>query len=74
MLRFNTVSLAPLDRRLIVADMLSDDEVAWLNEYHSRVYQEIAPHLDQDEKAWLRAATQPITRGAQTPAAKPSVS
>ena len=74
MLRFNTVSLAPLDRRLIVADMLSDDEVAWLNEYHSRVYQEIAPHLDQDEKAWLREATQPITRGAQTPAAKPSVS
>ena len=49
MLRFNTVSLAPLDRRLIVADMLSDDEAVWLNEYHSRV-SEIAPHLDQDER------------------------
>lgn len=58
---FETVSLAPIDRRLIDASLLNADELAWLNEYHQRVYNTIAPHLDDaDVKAWLKDATAPI--------------
>jgi len=60
MLRFNTVSLAPIDHRLIVADMLSFEEKAWLDNYHEGVYQAISAHLDQSEAEWLRAETLPI--------------
>ena len=42
--------------------MLSDEEVEWLNSYHRRVYDAIAPHVSMDEREWLREATKEIRR------------
>ena len=54
---FETLTLAPIDRRLIDPTMLSVDERDWLNAYHARVRHEVRPHLDEATKAWLDAAT-----------------
>ena len=60
MLGFETLTLAPIDQRLIVEEMLSTDEIAWLNAYHARVAETLAPDLDADSRRWLAAATAPI--------------
>jgi Xaa-Pro aminopeptidase len=57
---FETLTLAPIDRRLIDAAMLSAEERDWLNAYHARVWEEISPALDTATKDWLREATLPI--------------
>jgi Xaa-Pro aminopeptidase len=57
---FETLTLAPFDRRLIVTDMLSPDERAWLDAYHARVLAEIGPVVDGEVKGWLEAATAPL--------------
>lgn len=54
---FETLTLAPIDRRLIDAAMLSRDELDWLNAYHARVRAEVRPALDEATKAWLDQAT-----------------
>ena len=54
---FETLTLAPIDRRLIDVGMLSAQELAWLNDYHARVRDEVRPHVDDDTRAWLDAAT-----------------
>ncbi|MFB6461639.1 aminopeptidase P family protein [Bradyrhizobium tunisiense] len=54
---FETLTLAPIDRRLIDAAMLSRDELVWLNAYHARVRAEVGPALDEATKAWLGQAT-----------------
>jgi Xaa-Pro aminopeptidase len=54
---FETLTLAPIDRRLIELKMLNPDELAWLNAYHARVRDQVRPHLDEATKAWLDAAT-----------------
>jgi Xaa-Pro aminopeptidase len=58
---FETLTLAPIDRRLIDLYMLSADELSWLNEYHARVRHEVRPHLDEATKAWLDQATAPLS-------------
>ena len=57
---FETLTLAPIDRRLIVKDMLTADEIAWLDDYHARVAAALGPELDEDARAWLRHATAPL--------------
>jgi Xaa-Pro aminopeptidase len=57
---FETLTLAPIDRRLIVKEMLSPDEVAWLDAYHARVAAALGPELDDEARAWLQAATAPL--------------
>lgn len=54
---FETLTLAPIDRRLIEVAMLSRDELDWLNAYHARVGAEVRPALDEATKAWLDQAT-----------------
>src|SRR3954465_5832175 len=54
---FETLTLAPIDRRLIDVGMLSKDELDWLNAYHARVRAEVRPALDATTKAWLDQAT-----------------
>ncbi len=54
---FETLTLAPIDRRLVELEMLSPDELKWLNAYHTRVRDEVRPQLDDATKAWLDAAT-----------------
>lgn len=56
MLGFETLTLAPIDRRLIDAVLLSEVERSWLNAYHARVLKEVGDHLDGAELAWLKVA------------------
>jgi len=60
MMGFETLTLAPFDRRLIDPKLLSAAELAWLNAYHARVRREIEPNLLSDDRAWFRHATVPI--------------
>lgn len=62
MMGFETLTLAPIDIRLIDASLLTDEELDWLNAYHTRVRKVISPHLNKDEKSWLKAATAAISR------------
>jgi Xaa-Pro aminopeptidase len=52
-LRFETLTLAPFDRRLIEPSLLDPWEVAWLNHYHARVMAKVGPQLDEPVRAWL---------------------
>jgi Xaa-Pro aminopeptidase len=58
---FETLTLAPIDRRLIETDLLDAGERAWLDTYHARVAATLAADLDADTAAWLEAATRPLT-------------
>ena len=58
---FQTLTLAPIDRRLINAHRISKRELNWINDYHARVRCEIAPLIDDKEtRTWLHAATEPL--------------
>jgi Xaa-Pro aminopeptidase len=57
---FETLTLAPIDRRLIDVGLLGAEEIAWLDAYHARVLKMLAPAVDSETRAWLEAATQPI--------------
>lgn len=61
-LQFDALTLCPIDTAPIDVSMLSDEEVGWLNSYHRRVYDAIAPHVSMDEREWLREATKEIRR------------
>ena len=56
-LKFETVTLCPIDKRPIIQDLLSKEEIDWLNQYHQRVYDLLASKLDYDERYWLANAT-----------------
>ena len=60
MLGFETLTLAPIDRRLIAVSLLSDAERQWLNAYHARVLKEVGDHLGGAELAWLKGACAPL--------------
>lgn len=60
MLNWRTLTFVPIDRRLIMVDMLTADERGWLNAYHHDVAEKIRPRLGQDAQLWLDAATAPI--------------
>ena len=55
-LDFETLTFAPIDRRLIDVTLLTPDEIDWLNAYHAAVREKIAPHLGETDRAWLEAA------------------
>jgi Xaa-Pro aminopeptidase len=57
---FETLTLAPIDRRLIVPELLTPDETAWLDRYHARAVEALSPLLDADTRAWLTAAARPL--------------
>ncbi len=59
-LGFHTLTLAPIDTRLVEVSMLSPEEKAWLNTYHARVAREIGPLVPADVRSWLEEATQPL--------------
>jgi Xaa-Pro aminopeptidase len=58
-LDFETVTLFPIDLKLIDPSVLGEDS-AWLNAYHARVYERLSVHLDEAEKAWLKAQCRAI--------------
>jgi Xaa-Pro aminopeptidase len=57
---FETLTLAPIDRRLILPGMLTATERAWIDGYHARVLKMIGPLVDGDTLAWLAAATRAV--------------
>jgi Xaa-Pro aminopeptidase len=61
MLGFETLTLCPIDQRLINQHMLTRDEVDWLNAYHARVEREIGASLNDEELAWLKHACAPLS-------------
>ena len=62
MLGFETLTFAPIDRRLIDAEMLDPEELIWLNCYHAHVLARIGPNLQGEDLEWLRRACAPIVR------------
>ncbi len=57
---FETLTLAPIDRRMIRPDLLTANEAQWLDAYHARVLAEIGPMLDGETLAWLEKACAPL--------------
>jgi Xaa-Pro aminopeptidase len=60
MLAFETLTRAPIDRALILPQLLSDDERQWLDAYHEKVREALAPDLEPETRAWLAEATRPL--------------
>jgi Xaa-Pro aminopeptidase len=60
MYRFETLTLVPIDRRLIDTDLLSEAERQWLDGYHARVLDTLRPHVDDAAGDWLELACQPL--------------
>lgn len=59
-LQIEPLTLCPIDTTPIDVDMLSPEEIDWLNAYHHSVYEKLSPFLDEEEKKWLENATKPI--------------
>ena len=62
LLGFETLTRAPIDRRLVVARQLTREEIDWLDAYHALVRDEIGPLLDAETRHWLEVATAPIDK------------
>ena len=59
-LQFETLTLCPIDTAPIILELLTPEEIAWLNAYHAMVYERLSPHLDEADRQWLRSATSPV--------------
>lgn len=59
---FETLTLCPFDRALFDTSIMTNDEIQWLNNYHSKVAEALAPHLEGEYKAWLLENTKPLTK------------
>lgn len=55
---FDALTLVPFERSAIIAEELSTKEKEWLNKYHQKVFETIAPYLTEEEAGWLREETQ----------------
>ncbi|MGR3343325.1 MAG: aminopeptidase P family protein [Paracoccaceae bacterium] len=60
MLSFETLTFVPIDRRLIIVDMLTADQLAWINAYHAEVLEKIAARVGQKARRWLALAAAPM--------------
>lgn len=59
-LQFETLTLCPIDKTPILSELLSAEEIQWLNEYHQTVYERLAPHLDDADRNWLHENCSPL--------------
>jgi len=59
-LEFETLTLAPIDLACVAPELLNEAERAWLNAYHARVFEALAPDLEPEARTWLRSATRPL--------------
>jgi len=57
---FDTITLFPIDQRLIDRALMSEKEVHWLDNYHHKVYTMLSPHLNNDEQSWLKEKCKPL--------------
>ncbi|MBR5332352.1 MAG: aminopeptidase P family protein [Muribaculaceae bacterium] len=60
--KFETLTLFPFDLNLFDTSIMSDEEIAWVNEYHSMVRERLTPHLNAEQAAWLAEKTAELTR------------
>ena len=60
-LQFESLTLCPIDKAPILIEMMTQEEIQWLNDYHQRVFDTLSPHLSAEEAAWLRTACAPLT-------------
>jgi Xaa-Pro aminopeptidase len=60
MLSFETLTLCPIDRRLIEPSLMTAEEIGWLDAYHAGLLAALGRLLDEHEREWLAAATRPI--------------
>ena len=60
MMGFETLTFAPIDRRLVDLSLLSKEELSWLNAYHQAVYDKLADRLNEDERLWLKNMAGPM--------------
>jgi len=59
-LQFESLTLCPIDTTPIVKELLLQEEIDWLNQYHQRVFDTLSPHLNAEETAWLKAVCKEI--------------
>ena len=59
-LQFESLTLCPIDKAPILIEMMTQEEIQWLNDYHQRVFDTLSPHLSTEEAAWLREACAPL--------------
>ena len=57
---FETVTLCPISRELINKDMLTSEQIAWLDNYHAMVFEKLSPLLEPDVTEWIRKETLPL--------------
>lgn len=55
--RFEPLTLAPINTQPVIQSLLSDEELSWLNQYHQRVFDRLAPLLNEEEQTWLKQQT-----------------
>jgi Xaa-Pro aminopeptidase len=60
MMRFETITLAPIDVDLVEPKLLTAEERDWLNAYHARVREALTPLVAEETKAWLVNATRAV--------------
>lgn len=61
-LKFETITLCPICKKGIVTELLTNEEIDWLNDYHRMVYVKLSPDLNPDEKEWLKEACSPVDK------------
>jgi Xaa-Pro aminopeptidase len=59
-LGFDTLTLCPIDKKLIDIELLTDDEISWMNDYHLRIFEEASSFLDQNVLEWLKIQCSPL--------------
>ena len=59
-LQFESLTLCPIDKTPIIKEMLLDEEIAWLNQYHQLVFATLSSHLNEEEANWLQEACSEI--------------
>ncbi len=61
-LKFETLTLFPFDLNLFDTEIMTDDEINWVNEYHTQVRNRLTPYLNEDESKWLEEKTRTLSR------------
>ena len=59
-LQMEPLTLCPIDTEPIIIDMMRPEEIEWLNNYHKRVYDELSPLLEDEDREWLKEKTRPV--------------
>lgn len=59
--KFSSLTLIPIDLSAVDVDLLSPQDIAWLDDYHRQVRQTLSPRVNEETRQWLEAATQPVS-------------